>query len=158
MNLVLFLLLMITCFLDGPFVIIFNLGLGFPTLLMILCILLIFLACNLGKVSLIFKFSLVIGNDAWVYDLLMSLFSNGLVSFLKNLEISLTFLGVFIGISSRSFAKLTGLSVSLLSLVDFLVFWIFSINLDATCCLNVLLSLLVTRVSQSDSYIIEMKF
>ena len=159
-NLVLFSLLirMITCFLDELFVIIFNLGLGFPTLLMLLCILSNFLICNLGKVSLIFKISLVISDKAWAYNLPMFFFSNSLVFFLKNLEISLTFLGVFMDISNRSFAKLTGLLVSLSPLVNFLVFWIFGMNLDTTYCLNVLLSLLVTRVSQSNLYIVEMKF
>ena len=78
-------------------------------------------------------------------------FSIGLVLFL-------TSLGDFTGISSGSFAKLTGLSVSLLSLKNFLVFWIFGMNLDTTCYLNILFSLLVMRASYSDSYIAGMKF
>ena len=124
-NLALFLLLigMITCFLDSLFVVIFTLGFGFPTLLIILWILLILLTYNLENISKIFGISLVISTKAWAYSLLLSFFSVGLVLFLKNLEISLTFLGNFIGIGSGSFAKLTSLSVSLLSLKDFLV-WI----------------------------------
>ena len=70
MNLALFLLLMgmITCFLEEPFVVIFNLGLGFPTSLMILQILLILFACNLGKVFLIFRMLLVFGDEACIRD------------------------------------------------------------------------------------------
>jgi len=51
----------------------------------------------------------------------MFFFSVGLVFFLKNLEISLTSLGVFTGIRGGNFAKLAGLSIILLSLVVFLV-------------------------------------
>ena len=159
-NLILFLLLigMITCFLDGLFVVIFTLGFGFPTSLMILWILLIFLTCNLENIFLIFRILLVIGTETWVYNLLLSLFSISLVLFLKNLEISLTSLEYFAGISGGSFVKLASLSVSLLPLKGFLISWIFGMNLDTTCYLNVLLSLLVMRTSHSNLYIVEMKF
>ena len=67
MNLALFLLLirMITCFLDGLFVVIFILGFNFPTLLMILWILSILLAYNLEKHLLDFQNF----TSCWYWDL-----------------------------------------------------------------------------------------
>ena len=71
MNLVLFSLLIeiITCFLDSFFVVIFTLGFGFLLPLIILWILPIFLTYNLENISLIFRILLVVGIEAWVYDL-----------------------------------------------------------------------------------------
>ena len=159
-NLTLFSLLigMITCFMEGLFVIMFNLGLGFPIILMILWILLILFIYSLRKVFLIFRISLVFGNEAYTYDFPIFFPSVGLVLFLRNLEISLISLGVFMEIRGGSFAKLTSLSVILLYLAVSLVSWIFRVNLDATCYLNDLLFLLVTSVFQPNSYIAEIKF
>ena len=159
-NLTLFSLLigMITCFMEGLFIIMFNLGLGFPIILIILWILLILLTYSLRKIFLIFRISLVFGNEAYTYNFPIFFFSVGLVLFLRNLEISLIFLGVFIEIRGGNFAKLTSLLVILLSLAVSLVSWIFRVNLDATCYLNDLLFLLVTSVFQPNSYIVEIKF
>jgi len=98
-NLALFSLLMemITCFLERSFVIMFNLGLGFLILLMILWMLSILFICSLEKVSLIFRVLLIFGNKAYIYDFPMFFFSVSLILFLKNLEIFLTSLGVFMG-------------------------------------------------------------
>jgi len=98
-NLALFSLLieMITCFLEKSFVLMFNLGLGFLILLMILWMLSILFICSLEKVSLIFRFLLIFGNEACIYDFPMLFFSVSLILFLKNLEIFLTSLGVFMG-------------------------------------------------------------
>ena len=120
MNLALFLLLMeiITCFLEELFVVMFNLGLGFLILLIILWILSIF--C-LRKFSLIFRILLVFGNEACTYDFSISFFLVSLVFFLKILEISLISLEVFTRIGDYNFTKLTGLSIVLLLLIVFLV-------------------------------------
>ena len=96
-NLALFSLLMemITCFLERSFVIMFNLGLDFLILLMILWMLSILFICSLEKVFLIFRVLLIFGNEACIYDFPMFFFSVSLILFLKNLEIFLTSLGVF---------------------------------------------------------------
>lgn len=65
-----------TCFFDEILVIMFNLDFDFLELLTILWILLILLAYSLGKISLIFKISVVDGKEACAYDLLTSFFSN----------------------------------------------------------------------------------
>jgi len=75
---------------------------------------LIFSACNFGKVSLIFKISLVIEDKAYTYNLLAFLFSVGWLLFLKNLDIFLTSLGIFTGIDGGNLTKLVGLSACLL--------------------------------------------
>ena len=146
MNLVLFSLLIeiITCFLKRFFVIIFSLGLGLPILLMILWMLSILFTYSLGKVFLIFRISLILDYKAWAYDFPISFLSVGLILFLKNLDISLTSLEVFMGIREDNFVKRASLLVNLSPLVVLLVLWIFRVNLDETCCLKVLLSLLVT--------------
>ena len=70
-NFVLLLLLIetMTCFLNGPFIVMLSLGLGFSSSLMIFFD---FFVCRLGNISLIFKTSLVllIGVKAWVYNFL----------------------------------------------------------------------------------------
>ena len=81
----------------------------------------ILFAYNLEKVSLIFRISLILGNEAWAYDFPVSFLSVSLVLFLKNLDISLISLGIFVKIREGNFVKLTGLSVDLLSLVVLLV-------------------------------------
>jgi len=101
----------------------------------------ILFTCSFGNISLIFKILLVLGNKACVYDFLVFFFSVGLVPFLKNLDISMTFLRVFVGIGGSNFTKLVSLLVDLLLLVVVLVSCIFGVNLDATCCLKVLFSL-----------------
>ena len=123
MNLALFLLLMeiITCFLEELFVVMFNLGLGFPTLLTILWILSILFVFYLGKFSLIFRILLVFGNEACIYDFPISFFLVSLVFFLKILEISLISLEVFTRIGDYNFTKLTSLSIVLSLLIVFLV-------------------------------------
>jgi len=141
----------ITYFLEGLFVIIFRLDLGLPMPLMILWMLSILFVCSLEKVSLIFRISLILDNEAWAYDFPVSFLSVGLILFLKNLNISLIFLDVFVKIRGGNFVKLTGLLVDLSPLVVLLFSWIFEVNLDATCCLKVLLSLLVISESYSDS-------
>ena len=123
MNLALFLLLMeiITCFLEELFVVMFNLGLGFLILLIILQILSILFVFCLRKFSLIFRILLVFGNKACTYDFPISFFLVSLVFFLKILEISLISLEVFTRIGDYNFTKLTGLSIVLLLLIVFLV-------------------------------------
>ena len=123
MNLALFLLLMeiITCFLEELFVVMFNLGLGFPTLLTILWILSILFVFYLGKFSLIFRILLVFGNEACIYDFPISFILVSLVFFLKILEISLISLEVFTRIGDYNFTKLTSLSIVLSLLIVFLV-------------------------------------
>ena len=113
-------------------------------LLIILWMLSILFASSFRKVFLIFKILLVLGDKACVYNFLVSFFSVGLVSFLKNLDISMTSLEVFAEISRGNFTNLMGLLVDLSLLEVVLVSCIFGVNLDITCCLNVLFSLLVT--------------
>jgi len=103
----------------------------------------ILFAGSFRKVFLIFKILLVLGDKACVYNFLVSFFSVGLVSFLKNLDISMTSLEVFAEISRGNFTKLMGLLVDLSLLEVVFVSCIFGVNLDITCCLNVLFSLLV---------------
>jgi len=62
---------------------------------------------------------------------------------LKNFEISLTSLGDFVGISSRSFSTLTGLSVFFLSFLSMLIGFTFGVNLDDTFFLKELFLLSV---------------
>ena len=137
MNFNLFSLLIgiMTCFLEGSFVVIFNFGLD---LLLLLIILWMFL---------IFKILLVVEDKAYAYDFLAFFFSVSWLLFLKNLDISLTSLGVFVGIGRDNLLKLVGLLVFLLFLDVVLISWIFEVNLDVTFCLKVLLFLSVTNKS-----------
>ena len=65
---------MMTCFCDGPLVVMLIFGFGFSVLLMIFWTILIFLFWRLGNTSLIFKISLaMLGEleelaDTWAYD------------------------------------------------------------------------------------------
>ena len=63
----------------------------------------------------------------------------------------MTSLEVFTEIGGVNFMKLAGLSVNLSLLEVVLVFCIFGVNLDTTCCFKVLFSLSVTSEFQSDS-------
>jgi len=85
---------------------------------------LILFTYSFGNISLIFKISLVLDNKACVYSFLVFFFSVSLISFLKNLDIFMTSLGVFVRISGDNFIKLIGLLVdlSLLAVVLVLVF------------------------------------
>jgi len=62
----------ITCFLEGSFMVILIFSLGLPLPLMIFWMFLIFLAWRFGKVSLILRTSLVLmaGWDTWTYHFL----------------------------------------------------------------------------------------
>ena len=102
---------------------------------------------SFGNVSLIFKNLLVLGDKAYTYNFLVSFFSVSLIPFLKNLNISMTSLGVFAEIGGGNFMKLASLSVNLSLLAVVLVSCIFGMNLDTTCCLKVLFSLSVTSES-----------
>ena len=113
---------MMICFLNGPFIVMFSLGLGLSSSLMIFWIFSIFLFCRLGKFSLIFNTSLVISGDkeeeAWAYDFFVSF---AMLFFLKYLEISLTFFGDLARIGGEKFeieaSLLTSLPFLLLSLL-----------------------------------------
>jgi len=112
---------------------------------------LILFTCSFKNVSLIFKILLVLGDKAYAYDFLVFFFSVSLVPFLKNLDISMTSLGVFIRIGSGNFMKLAGLLVNLLLLAVVLVSCIFGVNLNTTHCLKVLFFLSVTSESEPNS-------
>ena len=101
-----------TCFLDRLFIVIFNLGLGLPSLLIIFWIFSIFFAWRFGNVSLIFDIFLMLDNEnkACTYDFIVSLILVGWLLFLKNFKISLTFLGVFARIGEGNLTKLASLS------------------------------------------------
>ena len=89
---------MITCFLNGPFVVIFNQGSILSWLLMILWILSIFFAERLGNLSLSFRISEMLEPVAWAYDFLtleLVIFLE-LLTLLKNLDFSKTFLGRYV--------------------------------------------------------------
>ena len=99
----------IICFLDGHFIVIFSLGLGLLSLLIIFWIFSIFLFWRLGNAFLIFRVSLAVlelVDDAWAYDLLSGFF-------LKNLEISTTSFGNFAGIRGGRAEMNASLFVSL---------------------------------------------
>ena len=93
-----------TCFLKGSFIVIFNLGLELPSLLMIFWIFSIFFAYNFRNISLILRISLVVVDEdkIYIYDFLAFFFLTSWLFFLKNLKISLTSLGDFAGISGVS--------------------------------------------------------
>ena len=111
-----------------------------------------FFTYNFGKVSLIFRISLVIKDKdkACTYNFLVSFFTVGWLFLLKNLDISLTSLGVFVRISKDNLTKLAGLSVCLLFLDLVLISWTFRVNLNKTFYLKVWLSLSKTNESYSD--------
>ena len=98
--------------------------------------LLILFAYKFRKISLIFKILLVLDDEAYKYDFLVFLFFVGLVPFLKNLDISMTSLGVFTVIGKSNFTKLTGLLVDLLLLEVVFISCIFGVNLDARIKVN----------------------
>jgi len=105
----------ITCFLEGPFVVILILSLGLLLSLIIFWMLLILFALRLEKASLILKTFLVVflDFDAWEYDLPLLLFSLAELVILKYFYISLTSLGNLAGIDSRNLLTLVGLFVFL---------------------------------------------
>ena len=71
--------------------------------------------------------------------------------FLKNLDISITFLEVFTEIEEDNFMKLVGLSVDLSLLKEVLDSCNLGVSLDVTLCLKVLFSLSVISEFQLNS-------
>jgi len=84
---------MITCFLDGPLVIIWMQGLGLSPPLITFCIWLIFFASRAGNTSFILITSSIweVGLEVCAYDLRIGLTTGVGLRFLKYLEIWLTF-------------------------------------------------------------------
>ena len=80
-------------------------------------------ANRFGKLSLIFRILLVLGDKACVYDCLGVFFTDNLLS-LKNLDFFKISLGSLVGISRDSLMKLVDLLIILSSLEDFLSFWV----------------------------------
>jgi len=64
----------ITCCLEGSFVVILILSFTLSGLLIVLCIFSIFFKEMLGKLSLIFNIFLTLGDEAWAYECLFLLF------------------------------------------------------------------------------------
>ena len=124
------------CHLEGLFVVIFILDFGLLGMLMVLCISSIFFKEILGKLSLIFKISLILGNKACTYDclfLLLDLPIGFLFLFWKNFDffkISLLGLGE-IGdgtLETSTFLPIFDISAFL---VEFLVGF-FGVNFEVT--------------------------
>ena len=137
-----------TCFLDRPFIVIFNLGLDLLSLLIIFLNILYFLCLEIWKCFLVCNISLVLNdeNKTCTYDFIVSLFLVGWLFFLKNFKISLI-LGVFARIGEGNLMKLASLS----DLLFLGLFLILGANLDRNLCLNDWLSLLAISKSHPDS-------
>ena len=133
-----------TCFLDGPFIVMIILGLDLPSSLMIFCIFFIFFAWRFGRTFLILRTSLVLLSEynAWAYNLLLFLFLFIELVILKNLEISLISLGNLAGISKGNLLMLTDLSVFFSSFFPFFIGLTFRVYLKDIFYLKELLFLL----------------
>jgi len=143
---------MITCFLDGPLVIILILGLFFFVLFKTLWISLTFWTNSFGKFSLILMMSLMFSFYTWAYNYLLSLEVELKVKItLWNLDFSRTLLLSLVEIRERTFEILACL---LLSKLDHLLFEDFFITFVLNCktihCLKKLLSLLAINLFQLD--------
>ena len=150
---------MITCFLDGPLVVIWILGFGLDNPLTMLLIWSIFSTLRVGNVFLILRTSavLTVGFEAWAYDLLgfdlsLDLSFEGLL-FLKYFEIVLTSLAILAGSGGEggtlSIEVGTGLGTILLVFV-FEEGVIFGVNFVEIFSLSVMVLLLVCKESQLD--------
>ena len=141
---------MITCFLNGLFVVILIFGLSLPWLLIIFWIFLIFLTWRFGKISLILRTSLivVVSLNTWAYNL----FRAHLV-ILKYLEIFFIFLRDLAEIRENSLLIFAGLSVLFFFIFPVLTGLVLEVNLDTTFCLKELLFSLVKSKSQPELYI-----
>ena len=123
----------ITCFLNRPFIVMFNFSFNLFSSLITFWIFLIFLFWRLENTSLILRVSLAgleLEDNTWVYDFFL-LF----VFFLKNLEISTTSLGDFAGIEGEMMETDTSLSASL-PFLGILFLFIWRLNWAFTLCLK----------------------
>ena len=139
---------MITCFLDGPFIVMLSFGLDLFSLLIILCMFLIFWFLRLGNTSLILSVFLVVlefKDNAWAYNFLPLLSK----FFLKNFEILTTFFRDFAGMGGEIMETEAGFSVSL-SFFGVVSLFIWELSYAFTFCLKEKLFLSVIRWFQWD--------
>ena len=107
----------ITCFLNGSFIVMITFSLDIPLPLMIFCMLPIFFTWRFRKAFLILRTSLILFPkcDAWAYNLPLFLFPFFELVVLKNLEISL--------ISLVSKLQKVDLAFSYFLILIFIFFW-----------------------------------
>ena len=132
MNLILLLLLIgvITCFLNGPFVVIWIQGFAFGILLMMLLIWLIFFVLMEGNASLILITSevLIFWLKTWAYDLAGCLRLAAYLLFLKNFKITLT--------SFWNLAKIDRGILLIFTRTGLMVFFLFFLRMGTTFRVN----------------------
>ena len=143
MKLLLFLLLIgiITCFLEGPLVVIWIRGLGFRFPLTILLIWSIFSALRVRSISLILSTSdmFTVGFDAWAYDMAGFLSSTDGLLFWKYFEMMFT---SFFDLARRGggggiFSMVTGMCLVVSLLLLLVLGAILGVNLNDIFALRV---------------------
>ena len=152
----------ITCFLDGPFVVIWIRGLGLGLPLTMLLTLSIYLVFKVGKDSLILSMSevLAICLEACIYDLVGFEWLVVVLLSLKYFEIVLTSFLDFVRSRERGAGEAflidteTGFAISFLLLLGMTL----GVDLDNIFALRVLALLSIWRVSYLASYTNDMKF
>ena len=152
-----------TCFLDGPFVVIWIWGLGFGLPLMMLLTRSIWLAFRAGKDSLILSTSevLVVCLKAWAYDLVSFIWFVMVLLSLKYFEIVLILVLDLAGSGGGgggAFSMEMGTSLAISFLLLFLLGIILGVNLEDIFTLRVLVLLSIWRASYLALYTDEIKF